>query len=79
VVAAEGTRFDPAVPVESIPDGSWMCNMNGHVHYAAKNKGDGKCPVCSMALVHKEPGGKAPTGMSDDGAKHMDHAGAAAP
>lgn len=79
VVAADGTRFDPPVAKESIPGGSWMCEMNGQVHYAAKNKGDGKCPVCSMGLVLKEHGGKAPMAMPHASAGHMGHAGAAAP
>ncbi|MGE0323832.1 MAG: hypothetical protein AB7S68_16080 [Polyangiaceae bacterium] len=56
-VAADGTRFDPPVSSDRIPDGAWMCEMKGEVHYAAKNKGDGKCPVCSMALVQKGTSG----------------------
>lgn len=49
-VTAEGSRFDPPVPKARIPDGAWMCDM-GKVHYAASEKGDGKCPVCGMELV----------------------------
>jgi predicted small lipoprotein YifL len=51
-VSAEGTRFDPPVEVADIPDGAWMCDM-GTVHYAAAEKGDGTCPVCSMKLTRK--------------------------
>ena len=52
-VAENGTRFDPPVSSARIPDGAWMCDMKGEVHYAAKHQGDGKCPVCSMTLVQK--------------------------
>ncbi len=48
-----GTRFDPPIAASQIPDGAWMCNMNGKVHYASQTQGDGKCPVCGMGLVHK--------------------------
>ncbi len=51
-VPKDGKRFDPPVKPEQIPMGAWMCDM-GTVHYAAMNKGDGKCPVCSMELKHK--------------------------
>jgi hypothetical protein len=61
-VAKDGTRFDPPVSSDSIPDGAWMCDMNGKVHYAALDKKDGKCPRCSMVLVHKGADGK----MHDD-------------
>lgn len=54
-VAADGTTFDPPVAVEKIPDGAWMCDM-GTVHYASKEKGEGKCPSCGMALVEKGAG-----------------------
>ena len=50
-VATDGTKFDPAVPVSSIPDGSWACVMNDKVHYASAEKGDGKCATCGMKLV----------------------------
>lgn len=52
-VAPDGTRFDPPVPASRIPEDTWMCDMNGQVHYAAKNEGSGECPVCSMRLVYK--------------------------
>ncbi len=52
-VEPDGTRFDPAVDISAIPDGNWVCDMGGKVHYAAGRPGDGKCPVCSMKLVRK--------------------------
>ncbi|ACY14292.1 hypothetical protein [Haliangium ochraceum] len=62
-VSAEGTRFDPAVEVAAIPEGAWMCDM-GTVHYASMEKGDGKCPVCTMELTQKG-GGEAHTHDGD--------------
>ena len=50
-VSAGGTEFEPAVPVDSIPDGSWACVMDGKVHYAATEKGAGECTVCGMNLT----------------------------
>jgi hypothetical protein len=50
-VSAEGTKFDPAVPVAQIPDEAWACVMGGTVHYAAMDKGTGKCAICKMNLV----------------------------
>lgn len=52
-VARDGTKFDPAVQTGQIPKGAWMCEMGGTVHYAAMERGDGKCPICGMALQHK--------------------------
>lgn len=52
-VSAEGTRFDPAVPVEQMPAGAWACVMKGTVHYASMDQGEGKCPVCKMKLVQQ--------------------------
>lgn len=52
-VAPDGTRFDPPVPASKIPDGAWMCDMNGEVHYASMAQGNGDCPVCGMHLVQK--------------------------
>ncbi len=52
-VPADGTEYDPSVTAEQIPEGAWHCNMNGKVHYAATNEGDGECPVCGMDLVEK--------------------------
>ena len=49
-VTAEGTKFDPPVSPEQIPDGAWMCSMGGKVHYARTEAGDGKCAVCGMKL-----------------------------
>lgn len=50
-VAADGSKFDPPVPVEKIPNGAWACVMDGKVHYASGEKGDGKCDTCGMNLV----------------------------
>ncbi len=52
-VAKAGTKFDPPVNASQVPDGAWMCDMGGSVHYASMDEGDGKCPTCGMALVHK--------------------------
>lgn len=63
-IAARGTRYDPPVPASRIPENMWMCDMNGQVHYAAKEKGNGRCPICSMHLVHKTaPGSGDPSGQ----------------
>ncbi|TNE87260.1 MAG: hypothetical protein EP330_18735 [Deltaproteobacteria bacterium] len=48
---AAGQRYDPAVAPTEVPDGAWMCDM-GTVHFASPHAGE--CPVCGMALVHKE-------------------------
>jgi hypothetical protein len=53
-VPAEGTEFDPSVPVAQLPDGAWTCDMGGLSHYAAMHKKDGKCPICHMDLVQKK-------------------------
>jgi len=64
---AAGSRFDPAVQVEQIPDGAWYCDM-GTVHYAAPSQGDGSCPICGMRLVQR---GAAPAhGDHGHGADH---------
>lgn len=69
-VTAEGTKFDPPVKPEQIPDGAWYCDM-GTVEYASLEKGDGKCPTCGMML--KQKGAAAP---ADDGHGHdHDHEG----
>ena len=54
-VARDGSRFDPAVPVDRVPQGAWMCDM-GDVHYASLDQGDGKCPVCGMKLKQQTQG-----------------------
>ena len=51
-IAADGTRFDPAITVEQVPAGAWMCDM-GTVHYASLEQGDGDCPVCGMRLTER--------------------------
>lgn len=49
-VADDGTKFDPPVSKDRIPDEAWACVM-GKVHYASMKKGNGKCPLCGMKLV----------------------------
>ncbi len=61
-IAPEGTRFDPPVPASRIPEDTWMCDMDGQVHYAAKEKGNGRCPICSMHLVLKSVPGTSDSG-----------------
>lgn len=48
----EGQRFEPPVKPESLPSGSYYCDM-GTVHYARSEKGDNTCPLCKMKLTHK--------------------------
>ena len=50
-VAEDGTKFDPPVAKEKIPDEAWACVMGGKVHYASMTKGNDKCPLCGMNLV----------------------------
>jgi rubrerythrin len=69
-VSKEGTKFDPPVKTEQIPDGAWMCDM-GTVHYARLDKGDGKCPLCKMDLVQK--GAKAEKSAQGAGGSHDGH------
>ena len=63
-ITAEGTRFDPPLPASRIPENTWICDMDGRVHYAAKEKGNGRCPICSMHLVHKDASGSSDPGGS---------------
>jgi len=49
---AGGTKHDPPIEPAQVPDGHWYCDM-GTVHYSRPDKGDGKCPLCGMALKHK--------------------------
>ena len=53
-VPKEGKEFDPAVSVDKLPEGAWACDMGGTSHYAAMQKGDGRCPVCNMMLSKVE-------------------------
>lgn len=62
-VATDGTKFEPAIAANRLPDGAWYCNMGGSVHYARMEEGDGKCAVCGMKLE------KYAAGAADDG--HM--------
>ena len=50
-VAKDGSKFDPPVAAEKIPNEAWACVMGGKVHYASMTKGNGKCPLCGMNLV----------------------------
>lgn len=62
-VTAEGTRFDPPLGEDEVPDQAWMCSMGGKVHYARSEEGDGKCAVCGMTLQQK--GGGEHEGMHE--------------
>lgn len=55
VVAASGSRFDPPVKIEAVPENSWYCDM-GTVHYAQSEAGDKTCKLCKMKLMHKSSG-----------------------
>ncbi len=69
-VTAEGSKFDPPVKPEQIPDGAWYCDM-GTVEYARLEKGDGKCPECGMFL--KQKGAAAPADAHDHDHDHEGH------
>lgn len=71
-VTAQGTKFEPPITPEQIPPGAWMCEM-GTVHYASTDKGDGKCPLCGMALTQKAPGAPPATGAPDGHDEHAHH------
>ena len=64
-VTKDGSKFDPPVTIDTLPDGAFYCDM-GKSHYARMEKGDNKCPLCGMALKHKGSAAK------DD---HGDHEG----
>ena len=78
-VAAAGTKFDPPVKPQQLPDGAYFCDM-GTVHYAQTDPGE-KCPVCGMALKqyktadyagHAEQPAGEPDHHHDDGEEHDD-------
>ena len=46
-----GKQFEPPILPAQVPVGAWYCDMNGTVHYARGEQGDGACPVCHMKLV----------------------------
>lgn len=72
-VAADGTRFDPAVPVAQLPKGAWYCDMGGTAHYATMTKAE-KCPVCGMRLETNQPSLSAtPDGHDHAGHDHAGH------
>ncbi len=66
-VPEEGARFDPPIAASEVPDGTWMCDMGGKVHYASQAEGDGKCPVCGMDLVQQDRGARK------HGEAHIEH------
>lgn len=69
-VAAAGTKFDPPVKKDQLPEGAWFCDM-GTVHYAQMDKGE-KCPTCGMKLVVKKGVHKA-EGDGHDGEDGHEH------
>lgn len=69
-VAAAGTKFDPPVKKDQIPEGAWFCDM-GTVHYAQMDEGE-KCPDCGMKLVVKKGTHKADDAHAEDGHDHAD-------
>ncbi|RVU42631.1 hypothetical protein EA187_15705 [Lujinxingia sediminis] len=72
-VSAEGTKFDPPVQPEQIPEGVYYCDM-GTVHYAIANDGSTRCTLCNMMLTKKSAAGAAAGhGHNHDHAGH-DHA-----
>jgi len=72
-VSKTGTKFEPGIAPEELPDGAWACEMGGKVHYARMEKGDGKCAICNMKLSEHHTGGDHEKGdHKADG--HGDHA-----
>ena len=53
-----GTVHTPPVAVAAVPVDHWYCDM-GTVEYSRPKKGDGRCPLCRMKLVHKEHEGQS--------------------
>ena len=51
---ATGTKHEPPITPEKVATGHWYCDMGGSVHYSRADEGDGKCPLCSMKLNHKQ-------------------------
>lgn len=51
-LTAAGVQLDPPADKDQIPEGAWFCDM-GTVHFASTDINDGKCPLCSMDLVHQ--------------------------
>jgi hypothetical protein len=68
-IAQAEIKHEPSVPMAEIPNGRWYCNMNDMAHYSRADKGDGKCPVCSMNLMQR---GSEPV---DEKADEHGHAG----
>lgn len=76
-VAAAGTKFEPPIKPQQLPEGAWFCDM-GTVHYAQMDKGE-KCPVCGMALKEYKSADYAGQGdepaAKDDGHHHEGEGG----
>lgn len=74
-VTKKGSKFDLPISKDKVPDGAYYCDM-GTVHYARMEEGDGKCPLCGMALKHKASGdAKEHSGHQHGDHEHGDHAG----
>ena len=69
-VTKEGSKFDPPIAKDKVPDGAYYCDM-GTVHYARMEEGDGKCPLCGMALKHKATA----DAKGHENHEHHDHSG----
>lgn len=71
----DGTKHDPPIALDKVPDGHWYCDM-GTSHYSRAEKGDGKCPLCGMALKHMDHAkmGHGEHGGSDGHGDDHDHA-----
>ncbi len=70
----DGTKHDPPIALDKVPDGHWYCDM-GTSHYSRATEGDGKCPLCGMALKHMDHAkmGHGKSGHGDGHAHGDDH------
>lgn len=71
-VNRNGSRFDPPVSASRIPEGAWMCNMNG-VHFATLDPEEGACPICGMALTRKGGSAETDSPTGDQAEHHHEH------
>jgi Cu(I)/Ag(I) efflux system membrane fusion protein len=60
-----GKKFDPPVPVDTVSDTMWICDMGGKTHWVQHEKGDGTCPICGMHLTQHREENRASTAASD--------------